>query len=145
MSARIAGPMSGLLWLCIAGVPAAGQAPSGTDVYSTCDDRAGLPADPQFGELAATVAPVFWFSPDEPLLRHRDETGAPRLPMGIPAVGMRVSTALLPSSVYYRVVHVQAEGVGAVGARHPAVARLEDGGAVWRHDGTRERPDTHTD
>ena len=109
-------------------VPVVAQPLQGTgpEVHTTCGNDA-----PRFGDIARLVAPVFWFSPDEPLLGHlpqRMPSAAPRLPMALPDPGNHAAPGSLPGTVYYRVTHAQALGVGYVADNHPDLLALENGG-----------------
>jgi hypothetical protein len=73
-----------------------------------------------FGEVAAYTAPVIWFSPDEPLLRHRED-GYFQLPMPLP-----FEEPTDRAVVYFRITKV----IGAPGAKESefwaTAARKED-------------------
>ena len=75
------------------------------DIYSNCHNPSVPP--PTYDDFATTLAPTFWFSPDEPLL---DNTP---IPSALPPQAFRSASGHRYSHnavVYYRLVHV----------RHPA-------------------------
>lgn len=81
--------------------------PSAVDAIEIWSDCGPPKAPPSFDEVARLVAPVLWFSPDEPLLGPGRDIHKSILPAALPAPGQTPATARAVRLVYYRVSQVR--------------------------------------